>query len=71
MKDKTQAERNSAISISKLVFDNNNDKLTDEPQLNQQQISIKKIKDSSQKIQRISELSPGQVILYNDNKLPH
>jgi len=71
MKDKTQAERNSASSISNLVFDNNNDKLTDEPQLNQQQISIKKIKDSSQKIQRISELSPGQVILYNDNKLPH
>jgi len=59
MKDQTEAERNSASSISKLIFDNN--KLTDEQQLNRQQTSIR-ITNDSPTIRRTPELSLPPVI---------
>jgi hypothetical protein len=60
MKDQTQTERNSESSISKLIFDNN--KITDEQQLNRQQTSIRITKDDSSRIKKTSELSLTKVI---------
>jgi hypothetical protein len=39
MKDQTKAERNSASSMRKLLFDNRNDIITNEQQLNRRQTS--------------------------------
>jgi hypothetical protein len=60
MKDQTQTERNSTSSISKLILDNN--KITDEQQLNRQQTSIRITKDDSSRIKKTSKLSLPQVI---------
>lgn len=63
LKDRRQAEPGSANSTSKIIFDNYyNNKLTDEPPLNQRRILMKKTFDYPRMIKKTSEFSATEVI---------